>query len=218
MTQRALLLDFGGVLTPSVGRMFKAFEDAEELPRGTLSQVMGHAYGAGGNDSPIGRVERGDLPIPEFEQLLAEQLASLGHDISADDLVNRIFAGLDPHGRMWDAAVIARDAGVRTALLSNSWAVDGYPDDLLDRTFDDIVISAAVGVRKPDREIFELTADRLGVDLGACVFVDDLDANVAAARSYGLTAIHHDGDEDRVLAEVSAALDVDVTGARAYGR
>ncbi len=103
-----------------------------------------------------------------------------------------------------------------TAVLSNSWGVDAYPTELMAEHFDDVVISAEVGLRKPDPAIFRLAAERLAVPASGCVFVDDLDLNVAAARELGMTAIHHDGDEDRVLAELSDAFGVDVTDAAAW--
>lgn len=214
---RGLLLDYGGVLTPSVGRQFRDFERAEGLPKGTIFRIMADAYGAGGDDSEIARLERGESSIAEFEQRLARALAAAGHEVQPDGLVARLFTRMGPSGRLWGAARLVRDRGVRTGLLSNSWGTEGYPSDLLDAHFDTVVVSAEVGMRKPDPDVFGLAAERLGVPLDQCVFVDDLDLNVAAAREAGMTAVHHDGDEDRVLAEVSAALGVDVTEAPTIG-
>ena len=55
--------------------------------------------------------------------------------------------------------------------------------------FDDIVCSAEVGIAKPERAIYTLAAERLGLSPGECVFVDDLDANVKAAREVGMQAV-----------------------------
>lgn len=213
---RALLLDFGGVLTPSVGRQFRDFENAHDLPKGTIFQALAEAYGSGGDDSDIARLERGELATAEFEQRLAVSFAEAGHDIPADGLIARLFTRMTPGGRIWDASRRLRDAGVLTAVLSNSWGVDAYPTHLLADHFDDVVISAEVQLRKPDPAIFTLAADRLDVPVAACVFVDDLELNVEAARAVGMTAIHHDGDEGRVLAELSDHFGVDVTDAVAH--
>lgn len=217
MTAAALLLDYGGVLTASVGRQFRDFEVGLGLEKGTLFRAMAVAYGAGGDDSDIARLERGELPTEQFEVRLAAAFAAAGHHVSAENLIATIFARMTPHGRLWDATRRLRDTGVATALLSNTWGVDGYPHDLLALHFDEVVLSAAVGVRKPDPAIFELTARRLGVDIDGCVFVDDLELNVEAARALGMVGVHHDGDEDRVLAELSAVFGVDVTDATAIG-
>ena len=210
---RALLLDFGGVLTPSVGRQFRDFEVDHDLPKGTVFRAVADAYGSGGDDSDIARLERGELPTAEFELRLAAGFAEQGVEVAAEGLVARLFARMTPGGRMWDATRRLRASGVVTAVLSNSWGVDAYPTDLMAGYFDDVVISAEVGLRKPDPAIFRLAADRLDVDVASCLFVDDLDLNVDAARALGMSGIHHDGDEDRVLAELTDAFGVDVTDA-----
>lgn len=216
MSPRALLLDFGGVLTPSVGRQFRDFEIDQDLPKGTIFAALADAYGTGGDDSDIGLLERGELAIDAFEQRLAATFAQGGHDIPAEGLIARLFSRMRPHGRIWDATRRLRGTGVATVVLSNSWGVDAYPTDLMAEYFDDVVISAEVGLRKPDPAIFRLAAERVGVPVSGCVFVDDLDINVEVARDLGMTSIHHDGDEDRVLAELSGAFDVDVTDAVAW--
>jgi len=62
---------------------------------------------------------------------------------------------------------------------------------LLDEFFDDVVISARVGMRKPEERIFQLALGRLGLSPGECVFVDDVEGNVAAALALGFVAVHH---------------------------
>jgi len=84
-----------------------------------------------------------------------------------------------------------RRAGLRTALLSNSWGNDDYPRDLFPELFDVVVISAEVGMRKPEERIFRHTAELLGLELQECVFIDDVAANIAAAEAIGLTGVHH---------------------------
>lgn len=216
MTAAALLLDFGGVLTPSVGRQFRDFEVDHDLPKGTIFTALAEAYGTGGDDSDIALLERGELAIEAFEQRLAATFSQAGHDIVAEGLIARLFSRMRPHGRIWDATRRLREAGVATAVLSNSWGVDAYPTALMADHFDDVVISAEVGLRKPDPAIFRLAAERLDVPASGCVFVDDLDLNVVAARELGMTAVHHDGDEDRVLAALSDAFGVDVTDAAVW--
>ena len=82
----------------------------------------------------------------------------------------------------------ARAAGIRTALLSNAGGC-GRPE--WDGLFDAVVLSGLAGVRKPQREAYELVAARLGVAPGRCVFVDDVRANVRGAVAAGMTGVHH---------------------------
>jgi glucose-1-phosphatase len=81
----------------------------------------------------------------------------------------------------------------KTALLSNAWddlraALDEQWSIIHD--FDEIIISAEVGLAKPDARIFELVLDRLQVAPSEAVFVDDFLQNVEGARAAGLQAIH----------------------------
>lgn len=189
---RGLIVDYGGVLTTSVARSFRNFEQVEGLPKGVVFDVVAEAYA--GREGAIARFERGELTAAEFGRLLAEELAERGHRVRAERLHERIFGSVSRAPDVWSLVQRVRAHGVRTALLSNSWGRDGYPEAELDAHFDVIVISGEVGLRKPDPEIFRLTADRLGVPPERCAFVDDLQRNVEAARQVGMCGVHHRGD------------------------
>ncbi len=82
----------------------------------------------------------------------------------------------------------------RTAILTNSGAGAREQEQQrfgLGDLVDTIVYSHEVGVAKPDRQIFELTAERLGVDADEVVFLDDTQACVDGARAAGWHAIRH---------------------------
>jgi epoxide hydrolase-like predicted phosphatase len=97
---------------------------------------------------------------------------------------------------MLDAVRAARSAGVKTGLISNSWGSGlEYDPSLMEELFDAVVISGDVGMHKPQPEIFELGASRIGVPAGECVFVDDLRENCEGAEAVGMTAILHRGAE-----------------------
>lgn len=80
----------------------------------------------------------------------------------------------------------------RTAVLSNAdYTLRGRLRDIeVDHLFDDILVSADVGMAKPENAIYRLAATRLGLPEQECVFVDDLETNVAAARAAGMAAVH----------------------------
>lgn len=210
MTDRGLLVDFGGVLTPPVGAAFAAFEDGHGLPRGTVDAVIRAAYADGDGGGPIGRVERGEVPVADFEVELAARLGAGGHEVRADGLVARLFGPLTVGGGMWEVVGAARAAGVRTCLLSNSWGTTIYDHDRLAEIFDAVVISAEVRVRKPSPEIFRVAAERVELPLEGCAFVDDLPQNVAAAAALGIHAVHHAGDTVRTAAALEPFLGVEL--------
>ena len=112
-----------------------------------------------------------------------------------------MFAASAPVPAMYDMIRALRGAGLRTALLSNSWGRDEYPRAEFPGLFDMVVISGECGMRKPEEEIFLHTAKTLGLEPQQCVFIDDMEANVAAAVACGMTGVHHIG-----AAETAAAL------------
>jgi epoxide hydrolase-like predicted phosphatase len=105
---------------------------------------------------------------------------------------------------MVDAVRAAREAGVRTGLISNSWG-DRYPHDLLGELFDGIVISGREGIRKPAPRMYELGAERIGLAPAACVFVDDLPFNLEPAAELGMAVVHHTAPE-ATIAELERLL------------
>ena len=74
--------------------------------------------------------------------------------------------------------------------------------------FDEIVVSADVGMAKPEPKIYVLAAQRLGLPPAECVFIDDLEGNVDAARAAGMHAIHFRVDRNDDLEQQFAKLGV----------
>jgi putative hydrolase of the HAD superfamily len=189
---RALVVDYGGVLTTPVRDSLAAWLAADDVVPESFSIVLkewlGRAAVAG---SPIHRLETGDLAGPAFERLLARRLRTrLGRPVEAFGLLDRMFAGMAIDPGMVDLLRAARAAGIRTALLSNSWA-NQYPTELIAELCDVTVISSDVGLRKPHPEIFRLALTRLDVPAAAAIFLDDAEPNVFGARSVGMSAVVH---------------------------
>jgi epoxide hydrolase-like predicted phosphatase len=103
-----------------------------------------------------------------------------------------------------------RDRGLRLGLLTNNIKEFGdhwratFP---IDELFEAVVDSSHVGMRKPDREIYELTCERMGITPSETVFVDDNLDNVAAARTFGMEAVHFGHDPWAALADLDAVLE-----------
>jgi putative hydrolase of the HAD superfamily len=153
---------------------------------------VSQAYDPDGDDSPIHALERGECSDEHFERLLADRLVHLdGQPVEPDRLLTRMFAATILDLGMQELMRSLRRAGLRTALLSNSWGSDGYPRELFPEMFDAVVISAEVGMRKPEERIFKLAAQLLDLEPAECVFIDDIEANVLAAQAAGLVGVHH---------------------------
>jgi 2-haloacid dehalogenase len=153
------------------------------------------------------------LSAEDFDFLAWNHLQDAGRDwTAAEDAVARSHPHWHEHvlayrahfgeslvGAVDDNVALLRDlhaAGVPLTALTN-WSADLFPQ-ALDRfdflaLFDDIVVSGAEGVAKPDPAVFAVLRERVGRPLERCVFVDDSAANVTAAAAVGLDAIRYDG-------------------------
>jgi len=187
---RGLLVDYGGVLTTDVFASFAGFCRDEGLPDGRVQGLLrGEAYPL------LAGLEDGTLPTEAFE---VEFAALLG--VPADGLIVRLMARSTVDQRMVGAVRQARQRGIRTGLVSNSWGLAGYDRRLLAELFDGVVLSAEAGVRKPAPEIYRLGAAAVGLPPHDCVYVDDLGGNLKPAGQLGMTTVRHDSTEETVAA------------------
>ena len=204
---RALISDFGGVLTTPLSDGFRAFRKEADVSLEELGMAMHRAAEKYG-EHPLFALERGEIAETEFARRLQEQLGE-----AFDFMRLRHHLGqLEPNAPMIDYVRELRGRGLRTALLTNNvreweplWR-GKLPE--LDELFEVVVDSSFVGMRKPEQRIYELTLERLGDGLHAdeCIFLDDLDVNCEAARSLGMTAVRFQ-DAEQAIAELEEALE-----------
>jgi putative hydrolase of the HAD superfamily len=195
MAGNGLLLDFGGVLTASLYGRMAEFCAEVGLPANAITDALRTEEGR----QVTALAEAGLAPQRDFELMLARNLGLPG-----EGLIARLISAMTPRAEIASLARRARAAGIRVGLLSNSWGPGGYDVYTgydLAAMFDVVVISHLVGLRKPERPIFELAAAQLGVAPHSCVFVDDTVANVVTARKLGMTAVHFTGEAAQ-LAEI----------------
>jgi putative hydrolase of the HAD superfamily len=198
---RGVIIDWGGVLTSPILTTVRAWIEADGIDWETYVAVMRpwvfSAYGEGPSAviaaaNPVHALERGECSAEEFENILAAQLSTTdGKPVVAQGLLRRMFAASVPVPAMYDMIRTLRGAGYSTALLSNSWGADEYPRADFPGLFDTVVISGEVGMRKPEPEIFRHAAATLGLEPRECVFIDDVEKNIAAAVACGMTGVHH---------------------------
>ena len=190
-----LIIDWGGVLTTDINSSVRRWADRHAVDLSAYADIMRTWLGPEGELeamlNPIHALERGEIEVPHFEEMLAGEMSRrTGTIVVAEGLLARMFDEFE-HAHDMNALVRrARESGIRTALLSNSWG-DFYPRDLWDGMFDVVVISGEVGMRKPDPEIFHLTLERMEMQAADCVFVDDLPHNIRAAADLGITGVRH---------------------------
>jgi len=198
-TPRAVLTDFGGVLTSSI---FEAFETYSVSVSGdpTLFGTLFRSEPTAG--ALLVEHECGRIDQAEFERGIAALLAPRGITVPAPGFVDSFQALLKPDAEMVAAIRALRAAGVPVAIVSNSLGDDAYAGYDLAELADTSVISGEVGVRKPSRAIYEIACTRLGVEPSECVMIDDLEHNLQGAARLGIVGLHHT-DSKRTVATLA---------------
>jgi putative hydrolase of the HAD superfamily len=215
----AVIWDFGGVLTTSPFDSFRHYEQANGLPEGFLRRLNS----TNPDTNAWARLERSEVSIDEFADLVEAEAEALGYRIDARAALAALTSGgIRPE--MVEAVRRCKQR-LRTALLTNNFvgASAGTPvpgterpspsataeptaatGDLLD-LFDVVVESSKERVRKPDPAIYELVCERLRVRPDEAVFLDDLGVNLKPARQLGMTTIKV-VDPEAALMELESAV------------
>jgi putative hydrolase of the HAD superfamily len=207
---KAVISDFGGVLTSPLLGSFMALQDEIGIAPGTLGRAM-QRIAERESEHPLFEIERGRISEADFLETLTSELEpELGHRPELHRFSEIYFDALEVNEPMLGLMRDVRDRGLRTALLTNNireWEPLWRAMLPVDEIFEVVVDSAFVGVRKPEREIYELTIERLGdgIEPADCLFVDDVEHNVDAARDLGMRAVHFQSNE-QAIPEIEAAL------------
>lgn len=182
MTIRGVYFDFGGVLARTEDR----------APRARLAESLGMSpreieQAVFESQSAI----QASLGTISEEEHWRNVLRSLHLPEGENDRFRQAFF----EGEIWDQELFdflrCLRGKLRVGLISNAWtglrrviASHGYED-----AFDTMIISAEVGVAKPERHIYQLALQKLGLLPAEAVFVDDMPANVEGARTVGMHAL-----------------------------
>jgi putative hydrolase of the HAD superfamily len=204
---KAIVCDFGGVLTTPLGNAFAAWSKETGIALEDLGKALSDSLERHG-EHPLFVLERGELTEDEF---IARLELELGDGRRIGGMGEAFLAGLERNQEMIELVADLRGRGLRTALLTNnvrewepSWR-SMLPE--IDEIFEVVVDSAFVGMRKPEPEIYELTIERLGDGLRPedCIFVDDIRVNCDAARDLGMVAVRFETTA-QARADIEAAL------------
>jgi putative hydrolase of the HAD superfamily len=186
---RAVLWDFGGVILTSPFEAFAAYERELGLPDGFIRSVNV----ADPDANAWARLERAELSAAAFVTEFEGEARRLGGDLSGQRVLELLTGDVRPE--MVAALRTVREAGLRTACLTNNIAADDdHPASRPEVTevmtlFDVVVESSKLGIRKPETRFYELACDWLEVTPAECVFLDDLGVNLKPARAMGMTTI-----------------------------
>lgn len=203
----AVIFDFGGVFTTSPVENFAEFERRHGLP----DQFIGGVIKANSDDGAFARFERAEIGFDEFDRLFAEETRKAGFEITGREFALLLDVAVKPEMVAAHAAI--KRAGLRTGCITNTFAAEekigprGAEFAAIRAEFDHVIESSKSGVRKPERRIYEMMLEALGLPAAACIFLDDLGVNLKPARAMGMTTIRVPfGDVSPAIDELSALL------------
>jgi putative hydrolase of the HAD superfamily len=206
---RAVVSDFGGVLTAPLMDGFARIQDDTGVPPAAFGSALRRAAEANGGRNPLFDLEVGAIAEHEFLAAMERELeAELGRAVTLHGFGERYLGALDPNEELFAHYRELHARGLRFALLTNNvreWEPFWRSKLPIDEIFETVVDSGFVGVRKPDPAIYAIVLERLALPAEECAFVDDIAVNVEAARELGFAAILFH-DTAQAIAELDAVL------------
>lgn len=205
---RAVVFDFGGVLITTIGNQIAKVAESHDVESTVMHEIL-LGPRASTPDHPWHRAERGEIPLAEIQPGLKPWAQEAGLELHGDEIERLLAVGeYTVIDAMVERVASLHADRVPTGLLTNTFAEfrTTMERDLDLTMFDAVVESFAVGARKPEPAIYDLTAERLGVEHTDIVYLDDFDQNLKVPRSLGWTTVHvvdpmdAIGELDRVLA------------------
>ena len=205
MDIKAVIWDFGGVLTTSPFEAFNRFEEQHGIPKDFIRGINA----TNPDTNAWAQFESSEISLDEFDSKFAEETAAQGHRIAGARVVELLSGDLRP--RMVETLKRCK-AVLQVACITNNVKSGTGPGMARDAgkaaavadvmgMFDLVVESSIEGIRKPNPAIYQLTCERLGAGADKCVFLDDLGINLKPARQLGMATI-------KVLSENQAIDDL----------
>ncbi|HEX4865593.1 MAG TPA: HAD-IA family hydrolase [Acidimicrobiales bacterium] len=206
---RAVLWDFGGVLTTSPFDAFSAYESEFGLPPGAIRTLNA----TNPDDNAWARFERSHIAVDEFATLFEKEATDAGLSIDAMTLLSKLSGEIRP--AMVEALRRCHER-LKTGLLTNNFILDegsrvedGYAPVL--ELFDAVIQSSTSGFRKPDPRFYATACEMLAIQPNEAVFLDDLGVNLKPARQMGMTTIKVI-DPELAIAELEEILGFPLRG------
>ena len=206
---KAVLFDFGGVITASPFEAFARYEETNGFPPGLIRSINS----TNPNDNAWAKLERNDVNADGFAQLFETEARDRGHTVSGHAVLDMLAGDVRP--QMVDAIGRIKVAGFALACLTNNFKPrsetgGSRPDTAaVMALFDVVVESSVVGIRKPEPAFYRTALNILNINAGEAVFLDDLGINLKPARAMGITTIKV-VEPEQALRELSLILDLNL--------
>lgn len=208
---KAVLWDFGGVLTTSPFEAFNRFEIESDLPKDIIRTINS----TNPDSNAWAQLESASIAVDEFDETFAAEAKALGHEIRGRQVLALLSGDIRPAmvnalkkiKTQYQVACITNNVktGTGPGMASDSKRAQGVADVMA--LFDLVVESSKVGVRKPNPKIYQFTCESIGVSPDECLFLDDLGINLKPARALGMRTIKV-VDPETAIAELESQLDM----------
>lgn len=214
LTYRAVIWDFGGVITSSPFDAFNRYERDNGLPENFIRSINA----ADPDANAWARFERSEIDAAAFDAAFRAEAMARGHDVRGADVLSLLSGDIRP-----DMVAVLdglKERGYRLACITNNVKTGSGPSnnpgmagsadkaaavaEVMTR-FEHVIESALVGIRKPQPEIYHMACDKLGVAPSECVFLDDLGINLKPARALGMGTVKV-ASAAQAIADLSALL------------
>ncbi len=208
---KAVLWDFGGVLTTSPFDAFNRYEAENGIP---LDFIRG-LNATNPTTNAWAQFESSQISVDAFDGAFLDESTAAGHPIGGRHVIELLSGELRP--RMVDA-LRACKARFKVACLTNNVKSGEGPGmarsaeraariEGVMELFAVVIESSKEGIRKPNPQFYLLACEKLAIEPDEAVFLDDLGINLKPARALGMTTIKVE-TEEQTLRELREAVGI----------
>ncbi|MBS39623.1 MAG: HAD family hydrolase [Rhodobiaceae bacterium] len=196
MKYKAIIWDFGGVITSSPFEAFNQFEEANGLPKDIIRTINSENP----DTNAWAKFESNSITIDVFNDLFLKEAKAKGFDIKGRDIIKLLKGSIRKNMVSFlrelksDFKLGCITNNVKSSSEENN---DNETKEAMS-LFDHVIESSIVGIRKPNPEIYMMSCDALKVSPDQCIYLDDLGINLKPARELGMTTIKVIHPEDAI--------------------
>ena len=196
MKYKAIIWDFGGVITSSPFEAFNKFEEVNGLPKDIIRTINSE----NSDMNAWAQFESNSITIDQFNDLFLKEAKAKGFDIKGRDIIKLLKGSIRENMVSFlrelksDFKLGCITNNVKSSSEENT---DNETEEAMS-IFDHVIESSIVGIRKPNPEIYMMSCDALNVSPDQCIYLDDLGINLKPARELGMTTIKVIQPEDAI--------------------
>ena len=191
---RAVLWDFGGVITTSPYDSFNIYEESKNLPKDLIRTINS----TNPDNNAWAKLERSEIDQEEFDSLFEVESRQFGHSVPGKQVLALLKGQIRPE--MVKALREIKDKLIQGCLTNNiqstegqeletdNAAISGTHQEIMG-LFDFVFESSKENVRKPDPKFYQLACKRGKVNPNEVIFLDDLGINLKPAKALGMKTI-----------------------------